>query len=409
MVRLGCALLLLAGCGFDISAGAIDAPTGSRDAADAADAATVADADSDAAIDSPLNTTDASQCYGTGLVTVCLTTLPTQGATLATQINTGVDAMCTQIVTPAAGPQLCVIAGTSVTVTGTVVAIGARPLVVIGTQSITIPGTLDVSSTITPRRRGAGANFSGCVTTGMVGGNDRGGGGGGAGGSFGTIGGNGGTGDLNQNNVPAGVASPGVAVAAQPTPTFLRGGCSGGTGGQGDNNTGANPGGPPGDSGGAVYLIAGSSITIPGSVFASGAGGGVIPGGGGVPGQGGFEQGGGGAGAGGMIGLDAPTVNVSGRVVANGGGGGGGGGFDGGTFGGNGTTMAWNARAAAGIGDHPGSADDGGPGSARGLATGLTGVTADAGGGGGGGGLGVVWIDGTLQNGAMISPAPTAH
>lgn len=145
-------------------------------------------------------------------------------------------------------------------------------------------------------------------------------------------------GDLNNGN-PAGTAGGGLAGAAQALPTLLRGGCRGGDGGSADNahhGTGGN-------GGGAVYLIARKAINILGDVFASGAGGVT------TVGNLGAEEGGGGGGTGGMIGLDAPSIQIQGHVVANGGA------------------------------------------------------------GGGGGGLGIVWIDGAVTGGAMISPLPTQH
>jgi len=351
-------------------------------------------------------------CVGSGRFSVCLATTPDQSLTLpgvTNPLDTGVDANCHALVPQAGGPELCVLAGTSITVDGSFVAIGTRPLALVSTSSINVTGSgsVDVSSTISPARSGAGANSTLCEAAG-VGANDRGGGGGGAGGAFGTAGGNGGTGDTNMNNVPAGSAAGGVARAAQ-TPTLLRGGCRGGTGGEGDDSTGVNPGGPGGSSGGALALLSIDATTIAGSVFASGSGGGVIPGNTSLcaPPNGGFEQGGGGGGSGGMIILVAPTLAISGRVVANGGGGGGGGGCFGGAFGSDGTTTAWNTQAAGGAGDSANGGNAGGLGTALGMTTGITAPDASAGAGGGGGGLGVVWIDGTVSGGTMVSPGPT--
>src|SRR5262249_29629712 len=148
-----------------------------------------------------------------------------------------------------------------------------------------------------------------------TGADDMGGAGGGAGGSLGTRGGDGGTGDTNNNGPPVGTAKGGVAGVVQLPPTMLRGGCPGGDGGTAD----ASHRGPGGNGGGAVYLIAGSAIHIIGDVFASGAGGMS------TPGTVSAEEGGGGGGTGGMIGLDAPSIDIPGRVVANGGAGAGGG------------------------------------------------------------------------------------
>lgn len=383
--------MLLTGCGFQATGqnGPVDGSgPGGQDGA----------VDPDA---SPIMI-DARTCFGAGLLNVCLAALPSAPLPLAdggSPFDTGVDANCRQIVSQPGGVELCVIAGTTVTVSGNFVAIGTRPLVVIGTDTVSVlgTGTLDVSSKANPRRAGAGANTGTCTAAG-VGKNDAGGGGGGAGGSFGTVGGKGGTGDVNDNGGPAGVAPGGAVGAAPAAPAILRGGCRGGDGGDGTNTAATSLGG---DGGGAVYLIAGNTITIAGNVFASGAGGDT------TSGSAGIEQGGGGGGAGGMIGLDAPTITVQGRVVANGGAGGGGGGnSNGGAPGGDGTTTGWNTRAAGGRSDF--DAGDGADGTTFNTTTNLDGQGANGGGGGGTGGLGLVWTYGTLQ-GTMISPAPTTH
>jgi len=150
-----------------------------------------------------------------------------------------------------------------------------------------------------------------------------------------------------------------------------------------------------------VYLIAGHTITVPGDIFASGAGGGLLGG------SAGFEQGGGGGGAGGMIGLDAPMIQVQGHVVANGGAGS--------------RRRRQRRRDGRRRRDDPhlerarrqeyrrsNPAGDGAQGTAIHATDNLDGSGGDAG-GGGAGGLGLVWIHGTLQGGTMISPAPAIH
>jgi hypothetical protein len=352
---------------------------------------------------------DGRVCFGQGLVQVCLDSAPGPAVTLPGAMNpldTTVDGNCTKIVPQTSGPELCVIAGTTVTVSGSFAAIGARPLVLIGAETIIVSGTLDVSSKIAGgSRKGAGANDLGC-TAGGNGKNDAGGGGGGAGGSFGTVGGTGGSGDLNDNGLPVGVATGGAPGATQTTPVVLRGGCKGSAGGAGADVDVGITGGVGGDGGGAVYLIAGNMITISGSgnVFASGAGGSVNAG------AGGFEQGAGGGGSGGMIGLDAPAIQVQGRIAANGGAGAGGGANNGGALGGDGTTTMWDKRAIGGAGDTTpgagGDAGDGGAGSTFNATTNLTGGSGDAAGGGAAGGLGLVWTYGTVTGGTTISPVP---
>jgi hypothetical protein len=181
----------------------------------------------------------------------------------------------------------------------------------------------------------------------------------------------------------------------------LRGGCRGCDGGAGDMQHRS----PGGDGGGAVYLIAGTAIHVLGDVFASGAGGGA------TSGVLGAEQGGGGGGTGGVIGLDAQSLDIVGRVVANGGAGGGGGGSMGGSPGGDGTTTSWNAPATGGAGGGTGGipGGNGAPGTALGATVNVDGSSNDGGAGGGAGGLGVIVIHGALSGGSKMSPAPTVR
>src|SRR5690606_28127761 len=126
----------------------------------------------------------------------------------------------------------CVIAGESITVTGTVGVMGSRPLVLVATNAIAVEGTLDAASRRVDLKRGPAANATACLAgTAPTGAKD-----GGAGGSFGGKGGDGGG------------TGKGLAGAAI-TPTSLHGGCRGQDGG------GANKG-VGGEGGGAVYLIA---------------------------------------------------------------------------------------------------------------------------------------------------------
>jgi hypothetical protein len=375
-----------------------DGGTGDLDGALASDGSI-----QDGAVD---GSNDAQSCFGVGLVNVCLATLPDHPVSLprvSGTLDTTQAANCDLVVAQQAGPSLCVIVGTSVTVSGSLVAIGPRPLVLVATDTVTVigSGTLDVSSVGgTGARRGAGGNASECFPS-SNGANDSGGAGGGGGGGFGTTGGQGGSGDLDDSNQPVGPAFGGAGGEPQSSPIVLHGGCSGGAGGSANTDP-RNRGGPGGDGGGVVYLIAGNRIAIDGNVFASGAGGGV------TSGTDGRLEGGGGGGSGGMIGLDAPMIQVAGRVVANGGAGGGGGANVGGTPGGNGTTVQWNLRAAAGVGAQvlPTSAGNGAEGTAVGATANIDGVSTNLGGGGGAGGLGLIFTYGTLSGGSMMSPAP---
>lgn len=345
------------------------------------------DAPLDVSIDTPDGyVADARQCFGTPIA-ICLTSVPTNALALPAAINT--DTGCTQTVPQTNGPDLCVIAARTITVGADARATGARPLVLVATETIDVQRVLDVSSKV--GSLGAAANAASC-TVAQAGGDDSGGGAGGAGGSFQAKGGDGGRGDENNNGNPNGKAPGGTAGNAQTT-AVVRGGCKGGDGGTAGGQRGA---GSPG--GGAVYLIAGTSITVGtnGAVYASGAGGLF----------GSNCDGGGGGGSGGMIGFDAPMITVTGRVAANGGGGGGGGGSgSAGGVGGDGTTTSFNARAAAGTSGNPNGAA-GGLGSAIGNPGGGLGNNGDCGGGGGGGGVGFVWTHGTVT-GTQISPPAT--
>jgi hypothetical protein len=387
-------IAMLAACNFQATR--VDNPAVDASGTEpGADAAVAVDA---SPIDTPAPPPDTQFCLGAGLVRVCFATPPTGNLNLPLggTLDTTASANCNLVVGQQAGPQLCVLAAANVTVTGTFAAVGTRPLVLFATDTLTVTagGTIDVASN--GARTGAGGNAIECSRS-DGGQSDSGGGGGGAGGSFGTAGGRGGTGDLNDNS-PGGHGIGGNPGTTQATPTVLHGGCRGGAGGDGSGGPGG--GGAGGEGGGAVYLIAGTRITIDinGSVFASGAGGRV------TVGSGGQEEGAGGGGSGGMIVFDAPTLQINGRVAANGGAGGGGGGTVGGTPGGNGSTMLWNQRALAGVGDPP--AGNGAEGTATNQVNNLDGASSDLGAGGGAGGLGVVWTYGTLNGGSLMSPAP---
>jgi hypothetical protein len=354
----------LAGCRFDLpEAGVVDAdPDGSDDAV------------------------ALEFCYGAsnGLVRPCFTSAPTGDITLQGSLNTDTSPMC--MPPKSGGDGYCVIAANNITVADTVAATGSKPLVLVATARIESESgtTLDVAShhSSIPPRTGAGAGSADCMMGTLPLAN--GGGGGGAGGSFAAAGGNGGSGNGN--------AGAGGRPGAMQVPTILRGGCPGQDGINGTFGIG-------GKGGGAVYLIANTAIVISGAINASGEGG--------RPGVTG-SAGGGGGGSGGMIGLDAPTINNSGVVYANGASGGEGGGVaTAGIIGpeptgttpsppaGGGTTNGGDGGTGSGAG-----ATAGGPGS-NGAGGGNPG-----GGGGGGGGIGVIKVyRGTL--GGMHSPSPS--
>lgn len=339
-------------------------------------------------IDSSIDSANTA-CFGT-FVKACFPAAPTAPLMLSGTIDTTSDTRCVAV-PQTMGPEICAIAGTEVTIGMTTVT-GTRPLMIVATGTMMVTARLDAGSTIgTNANVGPGANstlcgmrITGVTSTGLAGGS------GGAGGSFATAGGGGGAG----NGGGAGTAT--TANPAQSSPTVLRGGCAGGNGG---SSAAGGTGGDGGAGGGAVYLVAGGTMTISGLVRASGAAGKH----GGSP-----KAGAGAGGSGGMIVLEAPSIAVTGALIANGGGGGEGtlvnlgndgqddrsfdqaptGGSGGSSDGGNGGDGAFLATAAKN-GTNAGGGGGGG-----------------AGGGGGGGGLGLIRTKGSI-NGAMISPAAT--
>jgi hypothetical protein len=357
------------------------------------------------------------------LGSVCLSTAPTAQVSLASTIDTAATGCAEIVPQQAGGPPLCIIAGMTIDVplSATLRAVslvgGTTPttphaLVLIATQSITIEGTLDVSSHFNETNGGTPSFGAGvrmpadCLGQGDgQSGSQNSGGGGGAGGGFGTSGAPGGTGG-NNGNVAGGTPVPAAS------PTVLQGGCPGGHGGDGSGSgpNGTSVGGPGGRPGGAVFLFAGDSITIAGTgkINASGSGGGG--GGDGTISSGG----GGGGGAGGMIGLEAPRITVMGAVFANGGGGGAGAGNKGdGTDVGNRGSDPTSPSAAAPGGGGTANGGNGGVGSVGSTAPVAgrngSGQFPGCGGGGGGGGAGVIRVLGPAASsiGGTISPPAT--
>ncbi len=290
------------------------------------------------------------------------------------------------------GRMLCVIAATSFTIdSGVTLTIeDSDPVAIVATGSITISGTLDVSSKHTGPVLGAGGDDVACDSSTLDGMDSGNSGGGGAGGSFTSKGGDGGDGD--NTAVAGGTATPAVAA-----PSYLRGGCRGGVGGDGaGGTTRANAG----DGGGAVYLVAGATITVTGTIDASGAGGR----------PGGLNLGGGaGGGSGGMIAFYAMAIDTTGAsIFANGGGGGGGGnaGVDG--LGGH-EPSSPTATPSGGTGASGGNGGDGAFGTTA-AQSGTNGSSAGAntcGGGGGGGGIGVIRVVSGQSLAGSVSPAPS--
>jgi hypothetical protein len=348
-------------------------------------------------------------CLGSGLVTnICLMPPPTTDLmiTVNRTINTAMvgGGNCDQIVAQQlGGPSMCMVFAKTITIASgiKVTAQGPNPLLLVANETLSVTGTIDVASHIGATNPGAGSETT-CSSNngGMGSGNDGGGGGGGGGGSFGTAGAPGGNG-----NGQGGTAGPGGQSVPAMAPGTLRAGCRGGNGGAG---SGGGFGGPGlgGAGGGGVYLIGGASITVDGSINASGA-----------PGAGGLDStnagsGGGGGGSGGMIALDSPMITVTGSLFANGGGGGGGCGDTPDRIGNPGAEPTSATVAANGGAGGNGNGGNGGRGYALNMnpTNGANGGSQYSAGGGGGGGGGVIKIYGGTQPsavGGIISPPAT--
>ncbi|HEY5933915.1 MAG TPA: hypothetical protein VIU61_04755 [Kofleriaceae bacterium] len=343
--------------------------------------------------DAPIMLVDAStldappgaECFGTGLVRICLAAAPTVALNVTANqtINTDDMGMCTPVV-GGTNIDACVLAGSTVTIANGIMlrGTGGRPLVIVAQTTLMIGGTVDVASHRSPAQAGANSNFAQCAngTAATYGGDS---GGGGYGGSFGGRGGNGESNDGGNG---------GVSANASAAPTMLRGGCAGGAGG--------GTAGSAGRGGGAIYLIAKGALSVlaTGRVNASGAGG--------VGGASG-DRGAGGGGSGGMLGLDGVTVSIAagGAVFANGGAGGEGGG-DPGAGNPGGESLA-GAAAAGGAGGVVPGGDGGGGSQGATLTGGAAPGNADSqggGGGAGGGGAGVIKLHGNVTNAGVVSP-----
>jgi hypothetical protein len=322
-------------------------------------------------------------CYGTGPGRVCFAQAPTGTQMVSAAISTDGSMCSTAVVGASPG---CVIAADMITVSGMVAVTGTRPLVLVAASSL----SLDMSSTLdaSSHRKGgeqigAAADPAACAS-----GTAAGASGGGAGGSYATVGGAGG-------NDMAG-ANGGAAGAVLTPSTTVSGGCPGEPG-----NPATGTAGVAGHGGGALYLIAGTSISISGTLNASGETG---TGGAGNNLNGG---GGGGGGAGGLIALDAPSVSNAGTIFANGGGGGEGGGnaFQTGATPGDPTPSI--ANGGAGVSNVGGDGGAGAHGTTQ-AAAGAAGISFGTNGGGGGGGGGGGWIKlyqaATIDGTGVISP-----
>ena len=329
--------------------------------------------------------------FGSDGFEVCLTSEPTAPLSLGSDtIDTGT---CPGGVIESGsdgGPSLCVLAGTSVSVTGMLRATGVNALVLLATAGdlvVTASGGVDVSSH-NGGLSGAGAGsadsiFCANVLDGVDWSNGWAGttGGGGAGGSMISDGGHGGLGGGSGG-------FSGIPVQ----PLSIRGGCPGGNGGDGQDSAG----GAGGNSGGAMYLFARGNLQIDGPLDASGAGGAPAS-----ATMSGMSGGGGGGGTGGLIALFASVgIEQTGDIYANGGGGGGAPGTSAASPGGESL-----GPAVAGGGGSGGTGGAGGDG-AIGTGPGSDGVSNPGGGGGGGGGVGYVDVLSGQPLGTNVSPPP---
>jgi hypothetical protein len=342
----------------------------------------------DAAPDAPVG--DPKLCWGTE-DRICLLSAPAQAGpkTLGGTLDTSTSSMCDPSSTT-----YCVIAANVLTVGSTNVT-GARPLVLIGADSIVVEGALDAASHA--GKPGPGAAGASCPTFASNPTSNR---GGGAGGSLAGQGGLGGDADNAVGGMPAAIVMP----------IGLRAGCRGQDGGGA-----ATHGGTGGLGGGVAYLIAGRLIEVKATakVNASGAAGNGATCTGSAcsanPGTG-ETGGGGGGGAGGVLIFEAPSITSNGLIFADGGGGGEG--SSGSNNGRAGTDPDGTKRAPGGAGG-ANNGGDGGLGSYAAVPNGskspddATSSLSDPGGGGGGGGAGLIRIYGARSiTGGVVSPAP---
>jgi hypothetical protein len=242
------------------------------------------------------------------LPSVCFPELPPPAVVTGPIFDTDTGP-CTEV---AGHPELCFVVGSSVTVVGNVSVRGNRPLVLWSATTIEVPADakLDVGSH-TVNVRGAGSNDTKCAAvdgrtdaTLSTPDNPR-IGSGGCGGSFGALGGVGGAGS-GGNGVRT-ISSDCVPVTQ--VVDRVRGGCRGGHGGLSDGVGTLNGGA----SGGAVYLMSTTAIFVSGLINANGSTGRL------ANSNNSTMAAGGGGGSGGLIGLDAPSITITGILVAVGG------------------------------------------------------------------------------------------
>jgi hypothetical protein len=393
------ALAAAPGCGFNTASGRPGADAGPGDDAPVGTGGSDAGNDGGTVDPPPGN----AVCYGPSGWQVCVGARPTNAVPLSDTLDTDKSEQCLKKQpeswknSPSSQPDACIVVAGSVVIDSLHVT-GRRPLVIVADSAITVMTLLDVASHRAQHVVGAGTGSGeDCKPfAGDPGNGPPGGGGGGAGGSLRFAGGTGGTG--NGVNQPGGLAADVVGGA----PSHLQGGCAGqpGAGGKADDG---------GAGGGAVYLVSGGTISIPGRIDVSGAGG---------AGQSSLH-GGGGGGSGGVIVLYAVgSINPMATTILIADGGGGGGGAaqsdppiapseDGGepvlalpivaATGGTGALVAAEGRGGSGGAGYPAPSS----GAAVPLILGGSGDQG-AGGGGGGGGGGFILSNHAITSGGRM-------
>jgi hypothetical protein len=319
MMRMYLASLLVTGCGFSLSpAGGVGGDAGDAPALDAP--LTEIDAAIDAPIDAPTPLDIAHVAAGDEAALTSMIDYPLSGTvTINTTTGTVIPAVPAGVIVSmipqeGGGLSLLVIQAQRIEVlAGANVRItGMRGVVFVAKQDLIVHGTLDASAQRTTPGPGGYSSSNGPGAgpdaTGASG-NET----GGAGASFGTRGGNGGNCTAIPQNGPA-------SAGIQGSSTLIS--LEGGSGGGNALASAVGPCGNGGAGGGAIQLSA-PTVEIAGRVAANGGGG-----------DGGRKcsnsqyidaSSGSGGGTGGSIYIQAQSLTGTGWLVANGGGGGGGG------------------------------------------------------------------------------------
>ncbi|HEY4059977.1 MAG TPA: hypothetical protein VGM39_25350 [Kofleriaceae bacterium] len=413
-MRFVSVLVLVAGCGFQVNGGAASGDNAPGDDQPGSDSGpeTGSDSGSDEPPPAPIDIAHVSSTDEAALTSTFDWTV-SANQTLDTSTMTATPAFPSGVVMTAVdqengGTGLLIVQAKNVHIASgaTFRVTGSRVLVLVGSASISIDGTLDASAELgTPGPGGAGASDGAGAGVDAIShasqfGFDTGGGGA----SFGTVGAKGGSVGNPTVNAPA--TGP---VYGDATLTRLVGGSGGGDA----HPTACNVKG--GAGGGAVQLST-HALHIAGSVRANGGGGagGVVCDNSNSPiandsGNSDAASGGGG-GSGGAIFIQADQLDGGGWLVANGGGGGGGGCVScmGATSGGAGQNGAANAQVASGgTSPLPESAGLGGAGasSAGAAANGVNGGN----GGGGGGAVGRIHYAVSMSGVGAINASPAAQ